>query len=90
MQRLSAEQQSEWLEEWAAWKASPMTRAFYQCLSQMAQAQRDKWAASFDHPEPPGPQYWSQLKFQALAIEDITNLTGEDILDQLQAPAEAD
>jgi hypothetical protein len=56
----------------------------------MAQAQRDKWAASFDHPEPPGPQYWSQLKFQALAIEDIANLTGEDILDQLQAPAEAD
>lgn len=90
MQRLSAEQQSEWLESWEAWKSLPMTRAFYRRLEEMERLQRAQWADLFDGSAPPEPHVWMQLKFQALAIEDITNLTGEDILDALQTPAEAD
>ena len=56
----------------------------------MAQEQRQVWVDLFDGNAPPEAQTWMQLRMQTQAIEDITNLTGEDILGRLQTPTETD
>ena len=59
-------------------------------MPSIPQDQRQQWADLFDAGAPPEAQTWMQLKMQATAIEDITELTGEDILGRLQTPTETE
>ena len=81
---MNAQQREEWLEEFQAWRDSPMTQAFFASLKLEEERIRSQWVETLwtSEMDPPVDQL-RQLRMQASTLTDVINRKGPDVLNTL-------
>jgi len=88
---MSPQQREEWLEEFQAWRTSPMSDAFFKSLEAQQAGIRSQWTATlWDSESDPPLDQLRHLRTQAAVLDDVINRKGTDVLASLYPDLRAD